>query len=191
MHFQMFIFGSAFYIIHLMKSNKQPSNIALIIGLLLLLVTTGCQKQKEAVSDPVKTTKEIVEKPSIKSIKEKLEKQGYQLFDYVDQETGDTTIMQQYFIAFLKRGPNRSQTKEAADSLQKLHLQHLGRMYKEGYADISGPFGDDGDIRGITIYNTPTQKMADSLANMDPMVKAGRLVIEIHPWWAAKGFPLR
>ncbi len=191
MHFQMFIFGSAFYIIHLMKSNKQPSNIALIICLLLLLVTTGCQKQKEAISDPVKTTEEIVEKPSVKSIKEKLEKQGYQLFDYVDQETGDTTIMQQYFIAFLKRGPNRSQTKEAADSLQKLHLQHLGRMYKEGYADISGPFGDDGDIRGITIYNTPTQKMADSLANMDPMVKAGRLVIEIHPWWAAKGFPLR
>ncbi|SHJ49508.1 Uncharacterized conserved protein YciI, contains a putative active-site phosphohistidine [Aquimarina spongiae] len=191
MHFQMFIFGSAFYIIHLMKSNKQLSNIALIIGLLILLVTTGCQKQKEAISDPVKTTEEIVEKPSVKSIKEKLEKQGYQLFDYVDQETGDTTIMQQYFIAFLKRGPNRSQTKEVADSLQKLHLQHLGRMYKEGYADISGPFGDDGDIRGITIYNTPTQKMADSLANMDPMVKAGRLVIEIHPWWAAKGFPLR
>ena len=191
MHFQMFIFGSAFYIIHLMKSSKQLSNIALIIGLLILLVTTGCQKQKESISDPVKTTEEIVEKPSVKSIKEKLEKQGYQLFDYVDQETGDTTIMQQYFIAFLKRGPNRSQTKEAADSLQRLHLQHLGRMYKEGYADISGPFGDDGDIRGITIYNTPTQKMADSLANMDPMVKAGRLVIEIHPWWAAKGFPLR
>jgi hypothetical protein len=64
-------------------------------------------------------------------------------------------------------------------------------MYEEGFADISGPFGDDGDIRGITIYNVPTQKMADSLANMDPMVKAGRLVIEIHPWWAAKGFPLR
>ena len=99
--------------------------------------------------------------------------------------------MQQYFIAFLKSGPSRSQTKTEADSLQALHLAHLGRMYDEGYADISGPFGDDGEIRGITIYNTPTLEMADSLANMDPMVKAGRLVIEIHPWWAAKGFPLR
>ena len=99
--------------------------------------------------------------------------------------------MQQYFIAFLKKGPTRSQTKAEADSLQKLHLAHLGRMYEEGFADISGPFGDDGDIRGITIYNVPTQKMADSLANMDPMVKSGRLVIEIHPWWASKGFPLR
>ena len=64
-------------------------------------------------------------------------------------------------------------------------------MYANGFADISGPFGDDGEIRGVTIYNVPTLKIADSLANMDPMVQAGRLVIEMHPWWAAKGFPLR
>ena len=99
--------------------------------------------------------------------------------------------MQQYFIAFLKRGPNRTQNKAETDSLQTLHMAHLGKMYELGYADISGPFGDDGDIRGITIYNTPTLKLADSLANSDPMVRAGRLVIEIHPWWAAKGLPLR
>ena len=64
-------------------------------------------------------------------------------------------------------------------------------MYELGHADISGPFGDDGEIRGITIYNTPTLAMADSLANSDPMVQTGRLVIEMHPWWAAKGFSLR
>lgn len=126
-----------------------------------------------------------------KQRKEELTAKGFQIFDYVDQKTKDTVLMQQYFIAFLKRGPNRSQGKEEADSLQVLHQAHLGRMYEEGHADISGPFGDDGDIRGITIYNTPTLEMADSLANMDPMVKSGRLIIEIHPWWAAKGFPLR
>lgn len=131
------------------------------------------------------------EKIPMAQLKEKLNKKGFQTFDYIDDKSGDTILMQQYFIAFLKKGPTRSQTKEEADSLQKLHLAHLGRMYEEGFADISGPFGDDGDIRGITIYNVPTQKMADSLANMDPMVKSGRLVIEIHPWWAAKGFPLR
>ncbi len=153
----------------------------------ILLFLFSCQQQKEEVKVLAPTT----EKPSTKSIKEKLQKDGFQIFDYVDDKSGDTVIMQQYFIAFLKRGPNRSQTEEETASLQKLHMEHLGRMYNEGYADISGPFGDDGDIRGITIYNTPTQKIADSLANMDPMVKAGRLVIEIHPWWAAKGFPLR
>ncbi len=64
-------------------------------------------------------------------------------------------------------------------------------MYALGFADISGPFGDEGDIRGITIYNVPTLQMADSLANLDPMVSAGILEIELHPWWAAKGFSLR
>jgi uncharacterized protein YciI len=133
----------------------------------------------------------VVAKESVALLKKQLVENGFEIFDYVDAESGDTILMQQYFIAFLKRGSNRSQSKEEADSLQEMHLAHLGRMYEKGYADISGPFGDDGDIRGITIYNVPTLKMADSLANMDPMVKAGRLVIELHPWWAAKGFPLR
>lgn len=135
-----------------------------------------------------------VEKPikkSLADLKKELNEKGFQTFDYVDEKTLDTILMQQYFIAFLKKGTTRSQTKDEADSLQTLHLQHLQKMYNLGYADISGPFGDDGDIRGITIYNVPTLQMADSLANSDPMVKAGRLVIEIHPWWAAKGFPLR
>ena len=131
------------------------------------------------------------DKKSVAQLKKELTDGGYQIFDYVDEDTGDTVIMQQYFIAFLKTGPNRSQDSITAAKLQKEHLNHLGRMYDLGYADISGPFGDDGDIRGITIYNVPTFKMADSLANMDPAVQAGRLEIEVHPWWAAKGFPLR
>ena len=120
-----------------------------------------------------------------------LKEGGFEIFDYVDEDSGDTIIMQQYFMAFLKRGPNRDWTKEEADSLQALHMAHLGWMYEEGYADISGPFGDDQDVRGITIYNVPTLRIADSLANLDPMVKAGRLEIEIRPWWAGKGYPLR
>lgn len=132
--------------------------------------------------EPVKTAKVL---------KGELTEKGFKIFDYVDEKTQDTVLMQQYFIAFLKSGPIRSQNEEEAAKLQEQHLAHLGRMYEEGYADISGPFGDNGDIRGITIYNVPTLKMADSLANLDPMVKAGRMVIEVHPWWAAKGFPLR
>jgi len=128
---------------------------------------------------------------SIKQLKEELTQLGFQTFDYVDEKSKDTILMQQYFIAFLKSGPTRSQTKEEAERLQSLHLAYLSKMYELGYADISGPFGDNGDIRGITIYNVPTLYMADSLANADPMVKAGRLIIETHPWWAAKGFSLR
>ena len=42
----------------------------------------------------------------------------------------------------------------------------------------------------MTIYNVPTQKMADSLANADPMFKAGRLAIETHSWRLPAGLNL-
>ena len=143
---------------------------------------------ESASGDPATTANRALNTSELRA---KLVSEGYQVFDYIDEKSGDTVLMQQYFMAFLKRGTSRSQDKAEADSLQRLHLAHLGRMYELGYADISGPFGDDGDIRGVTIYNVPTLEMADSLANMDPAVRAGRLEIEIHPWWAAKGFPLR
>lgn len=164
----------------------------LYLGLTVALMLLACDKSPQPKAEAEKPTpvNEDAQKTAA-ALKQELQEKGFQIFDYVDEQTGDTIIMQQYFIAFLKSGPNRSQPKAEADSLQKLHLEHLGRMYDLGYADISGPFGDDGEIRGITIYNTPTQEMADSLANADPMVKAGRLIIEIHPWWAGKGFGLR
>lgn len=159
----------------------------ILSGLLLLLYS--CQTKTESPENTaVKLDKDTL---SISAIKKTLSEKGYKIFDYVDEVTGDTILMQQYYMVFLKKGENRSQSKNKLDSLQQLHLAHLGEMYQLGYADISGPFGDDGDIRGITIYNVPTLEMADSLANADPMVKAGRLKIEVHPWWAAKGFPLR
>ena len=162
--------------------------------LLALIALSACKEHHGSEGDHdghAEAVHEEDQKESMAALKERLAAEGFQIGDYVDEKTQDTIIMQQYFIAFLKRGENRSQSEEEANKLQAAHLAHLGKMYDLGYADISGPFGDDGDIRGITIYNVPTLQMADSLANADPMVKAGRLVIEVHPWWAAKGFPLR
>ena len=156
-----------------------------VLFLFLFLIIACGEKEKQIPKEP-----KPVEK-SISQIKAELEEKGFSTFDYIDEKTGDTVIMQQYYMVFLKKGPNKSDSKEMADSLQVLHLQHLGRMYEEGYADISGPMGYDGEIRGITIYNTPTKEIADSLARLDPLVQKGMLTIEIHPWWAGKGFPLR
>lgn len=163
-----------------MEFIKRPA-----IGLIFLVMMSCGEEHKPTMITDTQF------KPSAAEIKQELERKGYKIFDYIDEQSGDTLIMQQYFMAFLKRGPNKSRSKEEADSLQRLHLAHLSRMYELGFADISGPFGDDGEIRGITIYNTPTQEMADSLAHLDPLVQLGILNIEIHPWWAAKGFPLR
>lgn len=174
------------------------------LALILLVTIMACKNETNSVDKKeviveesvVKDTEkdkilETVEEQSTAEIKANLIENGFQVFDYVDEKTQDTILMQQYFIAFLKRGPIRNQNEEEAALLQREHLAHLGKMYDLGFADISGPFGDDGEIRGITIYNVPTLKIADSLAKSDPMVKAGRLAIEVHPWWAAKGFSLR
>lgn len=157
--------------------------------LLLVLAASACKPeiQREYVMEPCPEDEKVSVAKQLADLKE----EGFETFNYMDEETGDTLIMKQYFMVFLKRGPNRDQTEAEAEHLQEAHMAHLTRMYLEGYADISGPFGDDGDLRGITIYNVPTLTMADSLARLDPMVQAGRLEIEVKPWWAGMGFPLR
>lgn len=179
--------------------------LTILLLIALFFVSCGEDKNKQTIDEYEVDTElsqavldsiaeSTIDKPKEKTIAEQkaqLESKGFKTFNYIDQKTQDTILMQQYFMAFLKAGPIRGQNEEESAELQKQHLAHLAKMYELGYADISGPFGDDGKIRGITIYNVPTLKMADSLANSDPMVKAGRLEIEIHPWWAAKGFQLR
>src|SRR5690606_27768654 len=103
-------------------------------------------------------------KKSIKQLRLELNTKGFETFDYVDENTKDTIIMQQYFMVFLKPGPIRSQNEEEAELLQNEHQAHLTKMYELGYADISGSLTDKGTVRDITIYNVPTLKMADSLA---------------------------
>lgn len=106
-------------------------------------------------------------------------------FDY--EWAGETYTMQKYFIVFLKSGPNRSQSEEEAASLQEKHLAYLGGLYEKGIINLNGPTGDDSEIRGFSVYNVATIDEAKHLANQDPMVKAGRLEVEVHPWWLAKG----
>lgn len=176
----------------------------LILSTLIIAFLFSCKKEtglkhvEEKVDSLEVNNKSIdtlglekTNKKTTRELKAELTAKGFQTFDYVDEKTNDTIIMQQYFMVFLKSGPIRSQNEEEAELLQNQHLEHLSKMYELGYADISGPFGDNGDIRGITIYNVPTLKMADSLAKSDPMVKKGRLIVEVHPWWAAKGYSLR
>lgn len=150
----------------------------------LLVSCKEIPEQERGIPGPEKVA---VKRPqsNIDSVEKDLKEKGYQTFRY---EEGDTTyLMQQYYMVFLKRGENRNQDSIEAAELQKQHLAHLSRMAEEGYASLIGPFGGDGDIRGIAVYNTATEKEADSLAKLDPMVKAGRLKVEVHPWWTAKG----
>ena len=93
--------------------------------------------------------------------------------------------MKKYVMAFLKRGPNRSQDSVTAANLQRAHLQNIERMANEGKLVLAGPFLDNGEIRGIYIFNVETIEEATALTETDPAIQAGRLVMELHPWYGS------
>ena len=66
-------------------------------------------------------------------------------------------------------------------------MAHLNKMAAAGKMNIAGPLMEDGDIRGICIYDTASLEEARQLAESDPAVRSGRLTVEIHPWYAMKG----
>lgn len=113
------------------------------------------------------------------------EDSGPETFDMVWE--GQQVTMQKYFIVFLKQGQNRDQSSEEAEKIQAAHLAYLGGLHKKGILSLNGPVGDGGEIAGISVYSTATLEEAVELAEADPAVKAGRLVVEAHPWWLAKG----
>lgn len=116
-------------------------------------------------------------------------KTNHETFSY---QEGDTTyVMQKYFLVLLKKGPNRNQNKEETDKIQEQHMAHLNWLDRMGKISIAGPSENHETVSGFVLYNTETLKEADSLAKLDPAVKAGRLEVETLPWWAAKGSKLK
>ena len=95
--------------------------------------------------------------------------------------------MTTYQVAFLKRGPNWTPAEtEATKAIQEGHMANIRKMGATGKLVIAGPFADGGDLRGLFIFRVDTLEEAKALAEQDPAVKAGRLVLEWHPWYAAK-----
>ena len=105
----------------------------------------------------------------------------------------DSTVMKKYFMIFLKTGPNRTQPEEEAKQIQDGHLKHISQLAAAGKVILAGPFdsGKDGAMRGLLLFDVDTPEEAVRLASEDPAVKAGRLVIEILPWWSQKGACLK
>jgi len=95
--------------------------------------------------------------------------------------------MTTYYVAFLYRGPAWSpeDTPERA-RIQEGHMANIQKMAATGKLLVAGPFTDDGDLRGLFVFRTSSLEEAKAMAEQDPAVKAGRLRLEWHPWFAAK-----
>lgn len=93
--------------------------------------------------------------------------------------------MKKYVVAFLKKGPNRNQDSATAAQLQRAHLDNIESLANMGKLVVAGPFTDNGELRGIYVFNVETIEEAKKLTETDPAVKAGRLEMELHPWYAS------
>ena len=90
----------------------------------------------------------------------------------------------------LTKGANRSQDSTTAMRLQEGHMRNIRRLYQSGKLKVAGPFGDDGNWRGIFIFDPSadscaTKEQLQQLLQTDPAIAAGRLAYEIHPWYTA------
>ena len=93
--------------------------------------------------------------------------------------------IRQYWFVMLLKGNNRTQDSATAAKIQEGHMANITRLYEAGKIKVAGPFGDDGDWRGIFIFDAATKEEVEQLLKTDPAVAAGRLNYEIHPWWTA------
>lgn len=93
--------------------------------------------------------------------------------------------MKKYVMAFLKEGPTRLTDSVAGMQLQMAHLKNIGKLADEGKLVVAGPFLDDQPIKGIFIFNVATIEEAKTLTETDPAIKAGTLIMELHPFYCS------
>jgi hypothetical protein len=62
-------------------------------------------------------------------------------------------------------------------------MENIIRLAKEGKRVLSGPFLDEGDLRGIYIFDVKTTEGAEVLCSTDPAIQSGQLRMELKPWY--------
>ncbi len=102
-----------------------------------------------------------------------------------NDKTASENRVKQFWFVLLTKGNNRTQDSVTAAKIQEGHMANITRLYNDGKIKVAGPFGDDGNWRGIFIFDAATKEEVDTLLTTDPATSSGRLSYEIHPWWTS------
>ena len=102
-----------------------------------------------------------------------------------DKKPAAAEQIRKYYFVMLTRGANRNHDSATAAKLQEGHMANINRLYNEGKIKVAGPFGDNGNWRGIFIFDCETEEEVKTLLNSDPAISAGRLAFEVRPWYTA------
>ena len=98
--------------------------------------------------------------------------------------------LEAFELVLLRRPESPPDYEEAElDRIQSEHLDHHRRLRESGQVVTNGPVRQQPDesLRGLTFYRTGSLEEARRLAEADPAVQAGRLVVEIMTWCCPPG----
>lgn len=96
--------------------------------------------------------------------------------------------MEQYSLVLMKRGEHWNPEAPEFMEVIKRHHAFMRQMSEAGNIALAGPFplSEVGELRGVVVYRVGQAETA-KLAEEDPVVKAGILKPELHPWATGKG----
>jgi uncharacterized protein len=98
--------------------------------------------------------------------------------------------LEAFELVLLRRPENPPAYGDAElERIQREHLAHHARLRASGQVVTNGPVIDppDPSLRGLTFYRTGSLEEARRLAEADPAVRAGRLVVDIMTWYCPPG----
>jgi uncharacterized protein YciI len=127
--------------------------------------------------------------PAIKAGRLVPEIHGPWLIDPSSIHEPDTTQgMEQYTLVLTKNGDRWDPSAPGFLGVMKQHRAFLNEMSEKGKIAVAGsfPFNDPSELRGATIFRVGADE-TEKLVKDDPIVKAGLLKPEIHPWITGKG----
>lgn len=91
--------------------------------------------------------------------------------------------MDTYLFGILKTGHVEPPPAAEAKALQDGHLRNMEQLADEGLLVGAGPLRNAGDYRGIFIFKADRRAEVEKRVQDDPLIRSGRLVLELLPWW--------
>src|SRR5207247_1422729 len=81
--------------------------------------------------------------------------------------------MTNYVMGLLRKGPNWTAAgTQETQRIQDGHMANIRKMAATGKLVVAGPFGDNGDLRGVFIFQQTSLEEAQAMVDQDPAVKA-------------------
>lgn len=93
--------------------------------------------------------------------------------------------MRSYVMTILKTGPAEITDPEERNRIFRGHFANMKALAEEKKLVLAGPFVEDGEKRGLYIFNVQTIEEAKELVKTDPAVEAGIFVPEFTKYYGS------